>query len=143
MYTQLTRYNTHLRLPSIIQSFAPICTYFHIFANIYYSNYTWISCGHVHMNFHMHIMWTCLLAIFFILILREPSSEMNVLALLDGRARPPRCLVRWKCESPRSCNTSRRRRFHGLGRPLAVPEPFLSRFSTQMNKKPRFEAKNA
>ena len=61
-----------------------------------------------------------------------------------GRARPPRCLVRWKCDSPRSFITSRRSSCRGLGRDLAVslavPEPFLSRFSIRMDKKSGFEA---
>ena len=60
-----------------------------------------------------------------------------------GRARPPRCLVRWQCDSPRSLLTSRR----GIGRDLgrnsavypAVSEPFLSRFSTQMDENSVFE----
>ena len=60
-----------------------------------------------------------------------------------GRARPPRCLVRWQCNSPRSLITSRRSAGRDLGRnsavSLAVSEPFLSRFSTQMDKKLGFE----
>ena len=48
-----------------------------------------------------------------------------------GKARPPRCRVRWECDSPRSFITSRRSVSRGLGRnsavSRAVPEPFLSR----------------
>ena len=62
-----------------------------------------------------------------------------------GRARPSRCLVRWECDSPRSFTTSRKSAGRGLRRnsavSLAVPEPFLSRFSTQMDEFSRgFEA---
>ena len=70
---------------------------------------------------------------------RRPSGHPST-----GRARPPRCIVRWKCGSPRSFTTSRRSSCRGLGRDLAVSravrEPFLSRFSTQMDKKTGFEA---
>ena len=54
------------------------------------------------------------------------------------KARPPRCRVRWECDSPRSFFTSRRSAGRGLGRnsavSRAVPEPFLSRFSIQMDE---------
>jgi hypothetical protein len=56
-----------------------------------------------------------------------------------GRARPPRCLIRWQCDSPRLFITSRRSAGRDLGRysavPLAVSEPFLSRSWTQMDEK--------
>ena len=55
-----------------------------------------------------------------------------------GKAGPPRCLVRWKCDSPRSLVTSRRSAGRGCGRnsavSRAVPEPFLSRFSIQLDE---------
>ena len=55
---------------------------------------------------------------------RRPSGHPGT-----GRACPPRCLVRWKCDSPRSFTTSRRSAGHRLGRnsavSRAVPEPFL------------------
>jgi hypothetical protein len=55
-----------------------------------------------------------------------------------GRARPPRCLVRWRCGCPRSLITSRRSAGRDLGRNSAVPpavsQPFLRRFSTQMDE---------
>jgi hypothetical protein len=38
-----------------------------------------------------------------------------------GRARPPRCLVRWQCDSPRSCIISRRSAGRDLGQNSAVP----------------------
>ena len=64
---------------------------------------------------------------------RRPSGHPGT-----GRACPPRCLVRWKCDSPRSFTTSRRSAGHRLGRnsavSRAVPEPFLSRFSIQMDE---------
>ena len=69
---------------------------------------------------------------------RRPSEHP-----CTGRARPPRCLVRWQCDSPRSLITSRRSAGRDLGRnsavSLAVSQPFLSRFSTQMDKKLGFE----
>ena len=55
---------------------------------------------------------------------RRPSGHPGT-----GRARPPRCLVQWKCDSPRSFTTSKRSTGRGLGRNSAVartvPEPFL------------------
>ena len=57
-----------------------------------------------------------------------------------GRARPPRCLVRWQCDSPRSLITSRRSAGRDLGRNSAVSpavsQPFLRPrpFPTQMNE---------
>ena len=69
---------------------------------------------------------------------RRPSENLDT-----GKAGPPRCLVRWQCDSPRSLITSRRSAGRDLGRNSAVSpavsEPFLSRFSTQMDKKLGFE----
>jgi hypothetical protein len=63
-----------------------------------------------------------------------------------GRVRPPRCLVRWRCDSIRSLITSRRSAGRDLGRNSAVspavPQPFLRRFSTQMGEKSGFEGQN-
>jgi hypothetical protein len=70
--------------------------------------------------------------------MKRPSGHPGM-----GRARPPRCLVRWQCDSPRSLITSRRSAGRDLGRNSAVSpalsEPFLSRFSTQMDKILGFE----
>jgi hypothetical protein len=53
-----------------------------------------------------------------------------------SRARPPRFLVRWICDSPRSLITSGRSADHDLGRnsavPVAVSQPFLTRFSKRL-----------
>jgi hypothetical protein len=69
---------------------------------------------------------------------RRPSENLDT-----GKAGPPRCLVRWQCDSPRSLVTSGRSagRDHGRNSAVspAVPQPFLNRFSTQMDKKLGFE----
>ena len=58
-----------------------------------------------------------------------------------GRAQPPRCLVRWQCDSPRLLITSRRSVCRDLGQKSAVSpavsQPFLRRFSTQIDPNPR------
>ena len=65
--------------------------------------------------------------------MKRPSGHPGT-----GKARPPRCRVRWECDSPRSFISSRRSAGRGLGRKSAVsravPEPFLSRFSIQMDE---------
>ena len=78
-------------------------------------------------------------------LIRRSATEMNLAdetalaALWRRQARPPRCLVGWKRNSPRSFFISSRSACRdGLGRnsavSRAVSESFLSRSSTQMNK---------
>ena len=66
-------------------------------------------------------------------LMKRPLGHLGT-----GRARPPRCLVRWKCDSPRLFITSGKSNCRELGRDLAVsravPEPFLSRFSIQTDE---------
>jgi hypothetical protein len=70
--------------------------------------------------------------------MKRPSGHPGT-----SRAGPPRCLVRWQCDSPRSLITFRRSADRDLGRNSAVypavSQPFLRRFSTEMGKKLGFE----